>query len=709
MTTNDFTADLMQALINKLYATITGNDENVKIPRNKFVTWLLPGIPFTTEDFTFCSKGLGAGSTPDEDKQMYQQAFYLSKLFDFIPEINDPLVYTGKLEQTIFSSNQDTISSVYHDILKYSQVVDVEIDPKQKEKIQKFRDLMTVTKEVEDIITGDMKQVTQPGPITIAYETRMKEYIDAVDEYMDLLIAAQGATGNDPEGKMRVAAWANKAPILRKKVNAAYNAWISQGYKNEYEDMNAFINQITQRSMVLYKQDLQEKFERSKLSNPGAGDAGDFFYTTLLPGNFATGSGWTEFTFYENDVKEHSDKRSGQDSSGFSKDNFREVGSSKESSSMDSSSMDSSSNSRFSNFSNKESSSSNYSGKSKSLGILKTVGPAIGSVIGGPAGMAIGSVAGNVLGGIGSGNSSGSSNYNKENHSSSGAKSYSSDSSRYSSSNDSNSSGSSRTDSISGQTDSSFETVNINNQSKNFKASFKFTQVPICRPFMDPGIFAMRGWRLSKEWFDNFGDKTVSDGTEDSDGRLVAYPISALFIKDVEFTLDEAMKTELLEKTKTNSQDANSTMGWGFMNLSGSSSNRNSSSSSSSNNGQRSDSSSGSSSNYGSKSSSGLFSKSSGSYSSSSNNNSGSESSSDSSSNQSNYSSSNQSSSSSEKDKDSSKDHSSSSRSSDTVNSQLIDTGKGLKIPGMQLVGFINNFVPKCPNTNPDIKEELFV
>ena len=35
--------------------------------------------------------------------------------------------------------------------------------------------------------------------------------------------------------------------------------------------------------------------------------------------------------------------------------------------------------------------------------------------------------------------------------------------------------------------------------------------------------------------------------------------------------------------------------------------------------------------------------------------------------------------------------------------------GGKLTIPGMQLVGFINNLVPKCPNLNPDIKPEQLV
>ena len=39
-------SDLMQALVAKLYGTITGNDPAIKLPRNKFVTWMMPGIPF---------------------------------------------------------------------------------------------------------------------------------------------------------------------------------------------------------------------------------------------------------------------------------------------------------------------------------------------------------------------------------------------------------------------------------------------------------------------------------------------------------------------------------------------------------------------------------------------------------------------------------------------------------------------------------------
>ena len=77
----DHSADLMQALIAKLYATITGNDGNVKMPRNKFVSWMLPGTPFEPADFLYCSKGL-IGETAEQPRDLQHQAFVLSKLFE---------------------------------------------------------------------------------------------------------------------------------------------------------------------------------------------------------------------------------------------------------------------------------------------------------------------------------------------------------------------------------------------------------------------------------------------------------------------------------------------------------------------------------------------------------------------------------------------------------------------------------------------------
>jgi hypothetical protein len=58
---------------------------------------------------------------------------------------------------------------------------------------------------------------------------------------------------------------------------------------------------------VLYKQDLQNKLNAAVQTSPSDGGS-DFYYTTLIPGNFAASPGWTRFSFYEGDYETHYSK-----------------------------------------------------------------------------------------------------------------------------------------------------------------------------------------------------------------------------------------------------------------------------------------------------------------------------------------------------------------------------------------------------------------
>src|SRR5579884_3931874 len=108
----DDSEDLMKALMKKLYSQITGNDGNVKIPRNKYVSWLMPGMPFTERDFLFCSKGI-IGSSAEETNDLAHQAWTISRLFDYVPDIPDTSINNffadgGKLPQTVYMTTQDS-------------------------------------------------------------------------------------------------------------------------------------------------------------------------------------------------------------------------------------------------------------------------------------------------------------------------------------------------------------------------------------------------------------------------------------------------------------------------------------------------------------------------------------------------------------------------------------------------------------------------
>ena len=495
----DRSEELMKIMMNKLYTTLTGYDDSVKLPRNKFITWFMPGIPFDPKDFEFAHKGF-VGDDKTSSQQLYHQAFALSKLFDFVPEIPDlkaggnQFKNTDDVMQTIFTTTQDTISSIWNDVLKYSRVLDNEISEKEKEKLKKFRDALTVTKEEEDILTEEKRLVTKPGPLTIAYTTKMNEYIEAADEYMNLLIDAQAA-GNDPESKRKVAAWALKSKFVRKRMEAAYGAWVSQGYKNEYEKINAYIEQVTQKSMVLYKDDLQNKFKNALLSSPAEATAGDFYYTTVIPGNFALSPAWTKFTFSEGDTK-----------STYAKDT--------------------------------------ESWEAGGAGCF------FGFHVGG------------------------------------GGK-------------------------------TSTEQIKTTNEHSNFSASFEYTQIPILRPWFEPGFFSMRAWTLDKLWYLNYEDKPVSDGKEIPVGRLVAYPVLALFVRNVRFKSD-SFEEEINELKKH--AEGGGTVGWGPFAVA--------------------------------------------------------------------------------------MKHAEGKETKDT---EIHTEEGGLSIKGMQLVGFINNIIPKAPNPSPDIKPEQFV
>ena len=454
----------------------------------------MPGLPFIPEDFLYCSKGLD-GATAEEVKERYHQAFAVSKLFDFIPDVSKEFV-TDEMQQTMMASTQDSISSVYHDILNYSKVYHQELSDKQKEKLEKFRNLLSVTKKVKDIITDEEKEVTEPGKLTLAYTQFMSNYLQEVDEYLSVKIDAQAATCDTPEAKRRVHEWANKEKYLRQKMEAAYLSWTAQGYKNEYEEITAYIDQVTRQSMVLYKKDLLFKLEKAMLNSPADGGS-DFYYTTLIPGNFATSPGWTRFSFYEGDYESHYKKKT----------------------------------------------SSWSAGASAGFGLFSIGAKAKGSKV----------------------------------------------------------------------------EVARDQKATNFRAEMEFTQVPIIRPWFEPGFFSMRGWTLDDMWRLNYKDIEVSDGnTADKPvGRLVAYPIHALFVRNVKFTFDE---WDSQSKYVREQVSGGGSVGWGPFRVGGS------------------------------------------------------------------Y-----------------------SRGSEQRDLKFHTEGGGIAIEGLQLIGMVNNVVPKCPNTNPDLKPEDFV
>lgn len=226
------------------------------------------------------------------------QAENFSNMVNFIPDVSGRSE-SGVCEGLSILENEGSLYDVYAYVLKMSEVMGNELDNKIKAKIEKFRNLLEVKKEKTDLITDEVTVVTEPSPLVNAYYTKMNEYNDAACEYNAKRAAAINASDSNA-----VLDWALNAKIYYNKVKAAKAAWVSAGYKNEYEQISAFISQIMERDMTLLKQYYIETMEKSTLTSLVSG--ADFPFTTVVPANFAEASGWTKFTFNRSSYDDNS-------------------------------------------------------------------------------------------------------------------------------------------------------------------------------------------------------------------------------------------------------------------------------------------------------------------------------------------------------------------------------------------------------------------
>jgi len=296
--------NLVRILFAKLYEILNGGDEHVPPPTNRFVSWCSPGIAFDPQDFTYCTKGLSGGKDAEEDKLLLQQAYNFSTFVDFVP---DPTtIYGNDRQQAIYHTPQSRLSSLYGEILRFSKVAAGGLTESEKAKLEKFRSLLTRRYKYKDLITDVESEKTEDSPMIKQYTEKASAYTDAVLEYNNKRVTAAAATGT--QGKAAVADWALNASTYRRRVKSAMDAWVSTGFKNEVDQINAYINQVTQRDMVLWKQALLENYSDGLVSAMGPGS--HFHYASLIPGGFAMAKGWPNFTLKESEFASHEHAKS---------------------------------------------------------------------------------------------------------------------------------------------------------------------------------------------------------------------------------------------------------------------------------------------------------------------------------------------------------------------------------------------------------------
>lgn len=310
--------ELMNSVLGKLYDVLTNGDDVAPKSEDNYLAWLSVGMPYPPEELDFLSTGLTgivreperpegeeaeppAKKTPEEINQLlaqdvnrkYMQAENLSRLCDMVPDTSG---VTGDVTMNVWHQ-ENTLSQAYNHILKFSQVANFEPDEKTKAKIKRLRGLLQEKKIKKNIVTEEEEEVLEETPLVKMYNEKMQKWMNEALEYNTHRVNA--LAGKDPAA---VHFWSLNASILRSKVQAAKADWVTNGFKEEYDQIAAFISQVEGRSMLTLKQQYIEDVEKARLTGIASGS--DFYYTSLLPGGFAkTDNGWTEFSFSSSDFK----------------------------------------------------------------------------------------------------------------------------------------------------------------------------------------------------------------------------------------------------------------------------------------------------------------------------------------------------------------------------------------------------------------------
>jgi hypothetical protein len=295
-----------KAVIGRLYDVVCGGDATVPARADAFLTWCRPGAVMRAEDFDFCARGLATEVDPATQHPLLRQAQAVADLLDVAP------------------AGGGRLSTVYAEILRSCRVARGELSDEDALKVGKFRDLLRATRKITDPVTGEHEEVTEDGPMVRAYQDKQAGYLHATMRYNARRLAGGPA-------------WADAAERCRGDVRAAMDAWVRCGYRNEVDQVTAYLDQVGGRSLVPWRRHLVALLDGAMVNRVhvtgtegngtegngtegngtegnGAGISGGeahgtpaarggFPYTALVPVDFATSAAcWVDIAVDDSDV-----------------------------------------------------------------------------------------------------------------------------------------------------------------------------------------------------------------------------------------------------------------------------------------------------------------------------------------------------------------------------------------------------------------------
>ena len=286
--TNVNADDVIKSLLEYLYSVLTGGNDQVPPSPDTFLTFCSPGTVLPTNAFDFAFRPIGSARDQNEVNSLIRQMREFAHLVDQIP---DPCAFRNKLAP--HQSAQNRLSEMYKQILKSSKIVDYKLSTTEAATLKKAEDFLKTERMVDDDpfdeLPGELLPV-DTAQVTL-YKQKERAHNDAKDLYLRRWLDAQMLAGE--EGKRAAMMWTRMGDIYFKEYLNALDDWKVNGFKNTVELARAKVNQLTEKSMVLWKQKLENMIvkheqEDSQMIN--------FMTTTVIPSNFMRQE-WPEYTF----------------------------------------------------------------------------------------------------------------------------------------------------------------------------------------------------------------------------------------------------------------------------------------------------------------------------------------------------------------------------------------------------------------------------
>lgn len=257
--------ELTTAAIAKLYGALTKADGVVPAPEDTFFCWSTSGLPLKPADLEAladsASRVRSTAGTDEDRARARRLAVDVARLLDFRPDPSS--MNSDQFARLATGLNQELLPDVYRYVLTSSQVVKSEPPPDVIAKVERLRGLLQVRVTERDIVSDAEREVIRPSALMKAYQDKQRAYAEVAMDRANRQV--QALVGTDPAATQY---WAVHAKLLEQREQNALNDWITNGYKNDVEQIEAFISQVQDRDQTQRKSRLLAQLDASRFADP---------------------------------------------------------------------------------------------------------------------------------------------------------------------------------------------------------------------------------------------------------------------------------------------------------------------------------------------------------------------------------------------------------------------------------------------------------